>query len=190
MGMREQLQGRGKLGGIVRGIGLAAVFVAVNAFAAFNFIPSSYQQFTWEAYAEVVYTPTSTPTTTPTTTPTHTPTRTPTTTPTVTATGTHTATRTGTVTATATATATATETPIPNGGACSTPSVCRSGFCVDGVCCNTICDQPMQTCEDGTCSGVPAPAPAVSHRSLLLIVGLLVTIGFFALTPLRFGKRR
>jgi sugar transferase (PEP-CTERM/EpsH1 system associated) len=32
--------------------------------------------------------------------------------------------------------------------------------------------------------------PVVSHRTLLLIVALLAAIGFFALTPLRFGKRR
>jgi len=30
----------------------------------------------------------------------------------------------------------------------------------------------------------------VSHPALLLIVVLLVAIGCFALTPLRFGKRR
>ena len=50
----------------------------------------------------------------------------------------------------------------------------------------------MATCDNGTCSAstVPAAAPAVSHRTLLLIVVLLAAIGFFALTPLRFGKRR
>jgi hypothetical protein len=156
MGMRKELQARAKWGGILRGIGVAAVFVLVNAVVAVNLIPSSYQQFTWEAYAGTVYTPTSTPTNTP----------------------------------TATATATPTITRVPNGGSCATPSVCQSGFCVEGICCNTICNQPMQTCEDGTCSGVTAPAPAVSHRTLGLILALLVTIGFFALAPLRFGKRR
>jgi len=176
MGMREQLQGRAKVGGILRGVGLAALLVAVNAFAAFNLIPSSYQQFNWEAYASVVYT--DTPTATPTQTPTGTPTRTPTSTPT------------GTPTRTPTGTATATATLIPNGGGCATPSLCQSGFCVEGICCNTICDQPMQTCESGTCMGAAAPAPAVSHRTLGLILALLVAIGFFALTPLRFGKRR
>lgn len=172
----------------MRGVGLAALLVAVNALAAFNLIPSSYQQFNWEAYAVAVYTdtptatPTQTPTGTPTRTPTTTPTGTPTRTPTVTATGTPTRTRTGTVTATATGTGN-----IPNGGDCATPSTCQSGFCVEGICCNTICNQPGQSCVSGTCS---APAPAVSHRTLGLILALLVTIGFFALTPLRFGKRR
>jgi hypothetical protein len=154
MGMREQLQGRVTLGGIFRGIGLAALLVLINGVAAFNWIPSSYQQFSWEAYASTVYT--STPTETPTSTPTATP----------------------------------TETPVPNGGSCAESSECQSGFCVEGVCCNTICDQPMQTCEDGTCVSAATPAPVFSHRTLLLVVGLLAMIGFFALTPLRFGKRR
>jgi hypothetical protein len=158
MGMREQFQRRAKLGGIFRGIGLAALLVAVNGVAAFNFIPSSYQQFSWEAHANVVYT--DTPTTTATATPTGTPTATP------------------------------TETPkIPDGGSCATPSQCQSGFCVAGICCNTICNQAMQTCGDGTCT-TTAPAPAVSTRTLGLILALLVAIGFFALTPLRFGKHR
>jgi hypothetical protein len=162
MGMRETLLGRARFGGIIRGIALAAIFVAVNGFAAFNWVPSSYQQFTWEAYAGVVYTATSTATATATT----------------------------TSTATATSTPTVTETPVPNGGSCMVPSECGSGFCVDGICCNTSCTQPGATCEDGTCSAVPAAAPVVSHRTLLLIVALLAAIGFFALTPLRFGKRR
>jgi hypothetical protein len=62
-------------------------------------------------------------------------------------------------------------------------------FCVEGTCCNTICDLPSQSCETGTCIQRTA-APIVSHRSLVLIVVLLIAIGFFALTPLRFGKRR
>ena len=162
MGMREQLLARARLGGILRGFALAAVFVVVNGVAAFNWIPSSYQQFSWEAYAQVVYTdtPTSTPTETPTATPTN------------------------------TATPTVTETPVADGGSCATPSECQSGFCVEGICCDTICDQPRQTCVSGTCVSTAAPAPAVSHRTLLLIVALLVAIGCFALTPLRFGKRR
>jgi hypothetical protein len=73
------------------------------------------------------------------------------------------------------------------GGSCVSPTDCESGFCVEGICCNSICNQPGQTCETGTCA-LPAPAPAVSHPALLLIVVLLVAIGCFALTPLRFGK--
>lgn len=121
--------------GIIRGIGLAAILVAVNGAVAFNLVPSSYQQYSWQAYAGVVYTPT------------------------------------------------------PDGGSCAIPSDCQSGFCVQGICCDTICNQPGDTCPTGTCSS-PAPAPAVSHRTLLLIVVLLAAIGFFALTPLRSGKRR
>ena len=66
MGMRDHFQGRVSLAGILRGVGLAAIFVAINSVAAFNWIPSSYQQFSWEAYAEYVYTdtPTATPTAT------------------------------------------------------------------------------------------------------------------------------
>jgi len=132
MGMREQLQ-RAKVRGLFRGIGLAAILVVFNGVVAFNLIPSSYQQFSWEAYAGTMYT--------------------------------------------------------PNGGSCTMPNQCQSGFCVEGTCCNTICDQPNQTCAGGTC-GLKAQAPAVSHQALLLIVVLLVAIGFFALTPSRFGKRR
>jgi hypothetical protein len=153
MGIGEQVQRRVKLGGFLRGLGLAAFFVVANGLAAFHVIPSSYQQFSWEAYAEVVYT--DTPTATPTGTPTQTPTP-----------------------------------KIPDGGNCGVPSDCQSGFCVDSICCNTACDQPMQTCASGTCTGTTSAAPVVSHRALAFIVALLVSIGFFALTPLRFGKRR
>jgi hypothetical protein len=168
MGMREQLRGPVRLSGIIRGVALAAVLVAVNGVAAFNWIPSSYQQFTWQAYAEVVYTETATPSETPTATPTGT----------------------ATVTATVTSTATATETPVPDGGSCMMAGQCGSGFCVDSICCNTACDQPQQTCASGTCVSTAAPAPAMSHRTLLLVIVLLAAIGCFALTPLRFGKRR
>jgi hypothetical protein len=158
MGMWKELQGWAKFGAVARGIGLAAILVVVNGVAAFNWIPSSYEQFSWQAYAGVIYT--ETPTATPTGTPTHTPTATP------------------------------TGSPVPDGGSCASPSQCASGFCVDAVCCDTICNQPGQICASGTCILPAAPAPAVSHRTLLLIVTLLVAIGYFALTPLRFGKRR
>ncbi len=158
------MQERAKMRGVFRGIGLAGLFVVVNVAVALNFIPSSYQQFTWQAYAGVVYTET--------------------------ATATATCTETATSTATSTATPTSTETPVADGGSCMVPSQCQSGFCVDGTCCDTICNQPMQACGGGTCVSTAAPAPVVSHRTLLLIVALLAAIGFFALTPLRFRKRR
>ncbi len=48
------------------------------------------------------------------------------------------------------------------GATCTDPRECTSGFCVDGVCCNTACNQPCQTCgASGTCgfvtSGTPDP---------------------------------
>ena len=56
MTTREQPQGLAKLDAILLGVGVAAIFVLLNALAAFNLIPSSYGHFSWQAYAEVVYT--------------------------------------------------------------------------------------------------------------------------------------
>jgi len=79
MGVKGQASGMARPGAIIIGIIVGAILVLANGFAAFRFLPSSYEHFTWQAYAEVVYTdtPTATPTATPTQTPTHTPTRTP-----------------------------------------------------------------------------------------------------------------
>ncbi|WP_437931748.1 hypothetical protein WMF37_21660 [Sorangium sp. So ce291] len=48
------------------------------------------------------------------------------------------------------------------GQACTTADECRSGNCVDGVCCNTGCDVSCQACNIegslGTCSNVAAGA--------------------------------
>ena len=125
-------------------------------------------------------------------------TETPTPTPTSTATNTGTATSTGTATNTATATgtstntATATNTPtatptntgIPIGGDCATPSVCASGFCVDGVCCNTACNDAFGRCdlpgERGTCAGI-SPAPALTPRAIAVAAALLIGVAAFAL---------
>jgi hypothetical protein len=166
--MRNHFQGRVSLAGILRGVGLAAIFVAINSVAAFNWIPSSYQQFSWEAYAEYVYT--DTPTATPTATPTGTPSQTPS--------------ATATPSPTATTTASPTPTPSDNENSSGDPA-CDDGFDndFDGV----------LDCADSDCVGTPpcrAQAPVVSHRTLALIVVLLVAIGFFGLTPLRFEKRR
>jgi hypothetical protein len=57
----------------------------------------------------------------------------------------------------------------PNGGVCSIGTECESGFCVDGVCCNTACDglcqacsaQDQQTAQNGTCG--PAKAGSDPH---------------------------
>jgi hypothetical protein len=57
----------------------------------------------------------------------------------------------------------------PNGGVCSVGTECESGFCVDGVCCNTACDglcqacsaQDQETAQNGTCG--PAKAGTDPH---------------------------
>lgn len=91
----------------------------------------------------------------------------------------------GIFTPTATLTATPTNTRIPQGGECATPSQCSTGFCVDGVCCNTICDQPGRICNQagnqGVCSVPTAPAPALTPGALLIAAALLVGLGAFAL---------
>jgi hypothetical protein len=41
---------------------------------------------------------------------------------------------------------------VDNGGACSTPSQCRSGFCVAGACCSVACNSTTcDTCGGGAC---------------------------------------
>ena len=32
--------------------------------------------------------------------------------------------------------------PYQDGDPCNTPSQCASGFCTDGVCCDTLCNGP------------------------------------------------
>ena len=94
-------------------------------------------------------------------------------------------TATETATASVTATATATSTGVPQGGGCATPSQCSTAFCVDGVCCDTICDQPGQVCNQpgnpGVCTAATAAAPALTPLALLIAVGLLTGLGAFAL---------
>jgi hypothetical protein len=91
----------------------------------------------------------------------------------------------GTALPTATPTATPTSTGIPQGGDCAIPSQCSTGFCVDGVCCDTICDQPGQICNQagnqGVCTVPTAPAPALTPRALLMAAALLAGLGAFAL---------
>lgn len=47
-----------------------------------------------------------------------------------------------------------------NGDVCGAPGECESGFCVDGVCCDSGCDAPCLACHlagvAGTCSSLPA----------------------------------
>lgn len=49
-----------------------------------------------------------------------------------------------------------------NGATCTDKSQCKSGFCVDGVCCDKACDNGCSACvrsrtgrSDGTCSAAP-----------------------------------
>lgn len=96
----------------------------------------------------------------------------------------------GTPTATPTATATATHTPLPNGAGCTAPSQCASTFCVDGVCCNTICDQVNEFCNlraaPGTCTVPRAAAPALDPVGLAVAILLLAGVGALAFR----GRRR
>jgi uncharacterized protein (TIGR03382 family) len=61
---------------------------------------------------------------------------------------------------------------LNNGQACSTQNQCLSGFCVDGVCCNSACDEGCDACnllgQAGTCTlrstgaaGAPSCTPYV-----------------------------
>jgi hypothetical protein len=142
------------------------------------------------ATATATGTDTSTPTTTATATATSTATATNTATATATSTNTSTATRTATATGTPTASQTATSTPTstptrtpqPDGAGCTSGSECISTFCVDGVCCNTACNQPFDTCSavPGICVQV-APAPPVSRKGLFAGLALLTMVGAAAL---------
>jgi hypothetical protein len=106
-----------------------------------------------------VLAPTGTPTDTPTNTPTSTPTSTPTATP--------------------------TNTPVPQGGACATPAQCSTGFCVDSVCCDTACTEPLMRCnlagQAGTCASTAAAAPTLTPWGLIVAAVMLVSVAAFAL---------
>ena len=108
-------------------------------------------------------TPTITPSNTPTITPSATPTNTPTNTP----------------------TATPTNTGIPQGGMCSTPAACLTGFCVTGVCCDTACTDPAMRCnlagQVGTCASTAAEAPTLTPWGLVVGALLLTGVAGFAL---------
>ena len=43
---------------------------------------------------------------------------------------------------------------LPNGELCGAPSQCQSGYCKDGVCCDTACTTPCMACVTGTCQVV------------------------------------
>jgi hypothetical protein len=41
-----------------------------------------------------------------------------------------------------------------NGELCGAAGECMSGFCTDGVCCNSACNAPCQSCSTGACQAV------------------------------------
>lgn len=43
-----------------------------------------------------------------------------------------------------------------NAEQCSGPNQCASGFCADGVCCNTACGEGCDSCATGTCTTIGA----------------------------------
>jgi hypothetical protein len=50
-----------------------------------------------------------------------------------------------------------------NGDTCAMGMDCKSGFCADGVCCNTACDTTCKSCNiaatKGTCTNIPVNTP-------------------------------
>jgi cysteine-rich repeat protein len=50
-------------------------------------------------------------------------------------------------------------TEAAQGAACSTNEGCATGFCVDGVCCNTACTGTCQSCSVAGSVGTCSPAP-------------------------------
>jgi hypothetical protein len=57
--------------------------------------------------------------------------------------------------------------PKSNGNLCSAGTECMSGFCKDGVCCNSACDTACKTCETGTCATVTRkPDPPECYGSM------------------------
>jgi hypothetical protein len=102
------------------------------------------------------------------------------------------ATPTATPTVTTTATPTVTGTPVPQGGACTTPSQCATGFCASGVCCDTACTSPLEQCNlpgrGGTCASTAAPSPALTPWGL--VAASLALAGIAAVAMRRRTRRR
>jgi MYXO-CTERM domain-containing protein len=86
---------------------------------------------------------------------------------------------------TSTPTRTPTDTPAPIGAGCSEDADCDSGFCVDGVCCDTACNAVGEACnfplDVGTCVVVPTAVPATSSSNLLYAAALLLAVAALAL---------
>jgi len=98
---------------------------------------------------------------------------------------------TATPTVTNTPTATPTRTPTGSGSIgqqCVLTSDCQGGLtCVDGVCCNSPCDGPGESCDlpnrVGFCSR-PQIAPATSQTGQAVAAGVLIVLAWFGLRAL------
>ncbi|MBI4516037.1 MAG: hypothetical protein HY699_09515 [Deltaproteobacteria bacterium] len=68
-----------------------------------------------------------------------------------------------------------------DGDPCSDPAQCASGFCADGVCCNSSCGGLRQQCDvagqEGTCTDRTVIAPAASPAALLVAVAVTLLLG-------------
>jgi MYXO-CTERM domain-containing protein len=49
----------------------------------------------------------------------------------------------------------------PSGTACTVASQCDTGFCTDGVCCETACNLTCQRCDDNTSGNIPGVCSSV-----------------------------
>src|SRR5262249_20050503 len=81
-----------------------------------------------------------------------------------------------------------------NGGHCTDPAQCESGFCPHGICCNEPCTAPNQFCNRPDAPGIcitvePAPAPSVSGFGWLLTFASLATVAFTGIWRLRTSMR-
>lgn len=74
---------------------------------------------------------------------------------------------------------------LPLGEACTAPTECVSGFCEQGVCCETACDGPLEACNvsgsEGMCIGTAATAPTTSSGGLVALISILALVGMGAL---------
>jgi len=73
---------------------------------------------------------------------------------------------------------------LPEGDPCFSNGQCTTDFCVDGVCCDSACTDPLHGCNVpgsvGHCVS-HAPAPLVSARGLAAAAGLLGLVGLLSL---------
>jgi hypothetical protein len=61
-------------------------------------------------------------------------------------------------------------------------------FCVDGICCNSPCNGPNQSCDNPSAPGIcqrPRSAPAVSPPVAPVVVVILLGLAWLGLQQLR-----